>query len=143
MRAVDAVQLIVDKGILGDLRYFERVSKKTGKLTKAQVSIIGREELSAHAAALGMEPIAPGVVRSNLETQGIDLSSLLGREIEIGDALLVVHSHRQPCEKMDKIRPGLRELMKNGHQGVLAEVVRSGRIKVGDAVYPRGSWDAG
>jgi MOSC domain-containing protein YiiM len=143
MVPVDAVRLVAEKGILGDLRYFERISRKTGKPTRDQVSAIERELLDSHAATLAIDPIAQGLVRSNIETEGIDLSSLIGREIEIGEALLIVHSYRKPCAKMDAIKPGLRKLMEDGRQGVLAEVVRSGRIKVGDVIYPRGCWDAG
>jgi len=35
---------------------------------------------------------------------------------------------------MDEVCAGLRELMKNRRQGVLAQVVKSGRIEVGDTI---------
>jgi MOSC domain-containing protein YiiM len=35
---------------------------------------------------------------------------------------------------MDAICPGLRKLMEPDRQGVLAQVVRSGRIRTGDAI---------
>jgi MOSC domain-containing protein YiiM len=76
-------------------------------------------------------------VRSNIETSGIDLISLIGREIEIGDALLLVYAPRDPCAKMDAICQGLRGLMMNNRQGVLAQVVRSGKIRVGDQIKVR------
>jgi MOSC domain-containing protein YiiM len=37
---------------------------------------------------------------------------------------------------MDRVAPGLRALMADGRQGVLAEVLRPGRIRVGDAIRP-------
>jgi MOSC domain-containing protein YiiM len=142
MLPVESAQLIADKGILGDLRYFEKLNRKTGQPSTSNVSIIEREQINSHALALSMDRIPPGTVRSNIETDGIDLSLLIGREVQIGTASLIIHSHREPCAKMDKIKPGLRELMKNGRQGVLAKVVRSGTICVGDAIHPGGSWDS-
>ena len=41
---------------------------------------------------------------------------------------------RDPCEKMDAICRGLRDLMMENRQGVLAQVIRSGRIKIGDSI---------
>jgi MOSC domain-containing protein YiiM len=35
---------------------------------------------------------------------------------------------------MDRIAPGLQALMSQGRQGVLAQVVRSGKIRVGDKI---------
>ncbi len=142
MLPVEFAQLVADKGILGDLRYFERLSRTTGQLSKSNVSLIERERIKEHSVSLGIDPLSPGTVRSNIETEGIELASLIGREIQIGSTALIVHSYREPCAKMDKITPGLRNLMKNGRQGVLAQVVRSGTIRVGDTILPSGSWDS-
>jgi MOSC domain-containing protein YiiM len=40
---------------------------------------------------------------------------------------------------MDAICQGLRELMMNNRQGVLAQVIRSGKIQVGDRIRVRGA----
>jgi len=37
---------------------------------------------------------------------------------------------------MDRICQGLRELMGNGRQGVMAQVIRSGTVRIGDAIVP-------
>jgi MOSC domain-containing protein YiiM len=95
---------------------------------------MGREQIAEHAVAMGMESIAAGRVRSNVETTGIDLVAMVGREIQIGDAVLFIHEPRDPCEKMDVICQGLRERMLNGRQGVIAEVRRSGTVRVGDEI---------
>ena len=52
------------------------------------MTLIEREQIAEHAAALGLPSIPPGAVRSNIETTGIKLISLLGREVEIGGAVL-------------------------------------------------------
>jgi MOSC domain-containing protein YiiM len=137
LQAVEAVEVIAGQGIQGDTRYFGRLSRDTGQPTRRQVTLIEREQIAEHAASLGLSSIPSGAVRSNIETTGINLISLLGREVEIGDAALLLHSPRDPCAKMDAICQGLRTLMMNSRQGVLAEVVRSGTIRVGDSIRPR------
>ena len=137
LQTIDAVELVAARGIQGDTRYFGRLSRLTGQPTHRQVSLIQRELIAEHAAALDLPAIPPGAVRSNIETTGINLISLLGREVEIGSAVLLLHSPRDPCAKMDAICQGLRALMMDSRQGVLAEVVRSGAIRVGDTIHPR------
>ena len=134
---VEAVEVVEDKGILGDSRYFGRLSRTTGLPTQRQVSLIEREQIAEHAAALGLDGIAPGAVRSNIETTGLNLVALVGREIEIGDAVLLISVPRDPCEQMDAICHGLRERMLHDRQGVLAQVRRSGTIRLGDAIRVR------
>lgn len=136
MRAVERFEVVAQKGILGNPRKFAIVRRDTGQPGKRQVTLIEREQIGEHAATLGIQSIAPGAVRSNIETLGVNLIELLGREIEIGQARLLFYEARLPCEKMDRVCPGLRELMQNRKQGVLAQVIRGGVICVGDAVTP-------
>jgi MOSC domain-containing protein YiiM len=132
--AIETVEIVEGRGIQGDTRYFGRLSRQTGQPTRRQVTLIEREEIAEHAAALGQRSIAPGAVRSNIETTGINLIALLGREVAVGEAVLRLYAPRDPCAKMDAICQGLRARMMNQRQGVLAEVVRSGKIRVGDAI---------
>ncbi len=134
LRAVDAIELVEEKGIVGNGRYFGRIKKETGTPSRRQVSLIEREQIADHAMALG--PIAPGAVRSNIETSGIDLIALVGRTVRIGTAELHLYEARKPCGKMDAIFNGLRERMENDRQGVMARVTKSGAIRVGDAIEP-------
>jgi MOSC domain-containing protein YiiM len=121
-----SVELIADKGIVGNGRYFGRTSRSTGLPTKRQITLIEREQI--------VESLPPGIVRSNIETDGINLVELIGRQIEIGEARLFLCEPRKPCAKMDGIYPGLRALMEGSRQGVLAQVVRSGLIRQGDTI---------
>ncbi|HEY5912217.1 MAG TPA: MOSC domain-containing protein [Verrucomicrobiae bacterium] len=135
---VEFMELVEGKGIVGDNRYFGKLSRDTGAPSRRQVSLIEREQLAEHATGLGMAiPIAPGAVRSNIETSGVSLIQLLDKEIELGTAVLYLHSQRDPCAKMDALCQGLRERMMNGRQGVLAEVRRSGKVRVGDPIRVR------
>ena len=130
LQQVDAIEVVADNGILGEPRYFGRISSSAGKPTRRQVSLIEREQIAEHAAALGLETIPPGAVRANIETLGISLIELAGQPIEIGEAILLICEPRTPCERMDAVCLGLRALMENNRQGVLARVVESGRIGV-------------
>jgi MOSC domain-containing protein YiiM len=127
------IQVEAEKGIVQDSRYFGRRSS-SGKPTQRQITLVAREEIAKHAADLGENGFAPGVVRSNIETEGLTLAPLAGKTLEIGAARILVGAPRDPCEKMDAIKPGLRSLMDHGRQGVLGQIVRSGTIREGDAI---------
>ena len=133
MSTVEVIEVLAGKGIVGNGRYFERISR-TGRPGKRQVSLIEREQIAEHAAVIGLPHILPGAVRANIETFAINLISLLGREVRVGEAILFFYDPRTPCEKMDRICQGLRELMEERKQGVLAQVIRGGAIHVGDAI---------
>lgn len=136
LTGVDVIEVVTEKGIVGGGRYFGRVSFSTGLPGKRQVTLIEREQIAEHTAILGLETIPPGAVRANVETIGVDLVSLIGRKVAVGGAVLLFHEARTPCEKMDRICEGLRAAMENQKQGVLAQVVRPGRIRVGDPINP-------
>ena len=112
---MEMVRVVAGQGVEGDPRYFRRGSRR-------QVTLIEREQIAAHAAVLGLPDFAPGAVRSNIETTGIDLIALLGQRVEVGEAVLDFHEPRTPCRQMDDLAAGLRELMTERRQGVLAQV---------------------
>jgi MOSC domain-containing protein YiiM len=128
------LHLVTDQGIVEDTRYFGRKSRITGRPRRRQVTLIERETIAEHVAVLGLKSIPPGVVRSNIETQGVALLPWLGKEVAVGTAVVRFYEARTPCGQMDAICSGLRALMKNGRQGVLAQVVQSGVVRVGDLV---------
>jgi MOSC domain-containing protein YiiM len=130
---VPEFNLVAEKGIAENKRYFGRVNH--GKPAKRQVTLIERETIHQHAAALGTV-FNPGQVRSNIETTGIDLIALIGQQVQVGEAILLFVEPRTPCHKMDALAPGLRALMENGRQGVIARVVKDGRIRPGDLIQP-------
>jgi MOSC domain-containing protein YiiM len=137
LKSADAIEVVAGKGIQDEPRYFGKLSRSTGQPSRRQISLIERERIGEHAVALGRPSIPPGAVRANIETLGIDLVRLINTEIQIGDAVLFLYEPRKPCEKMDAVCSGLRALMENSRQGVMAEVVRPGTIRVGDAIAVR------
>jgi MOSC domain-containing protein YiiM len=128
---VPEFNLVAEKGITEDKRYFGRVNY--GKPAKRQVTLVEREVIDRHAAALGAD-FDPGQVRSNIETTGIDLIALIGQQVQIGEAILLFVEPRTPCHKMDALASGLRELMENSRQGVIARVLKGGRVRPGDPI---------
>ena len=124
---VVALHAVAGQGLVEDARYFNRGSRR-------QVTLIECEQVAEHAGALGVAEFVAGAVRSNVETTGINLVALLGQRVEVGTAVLDFYEPRTPCAQMDALCPGLRELMEERRQGVLAQVVRSGVIRVGDAI---------
>jgi len=131
------LNLVARKGIVEDSRYFGR-RNRFGQPSRRQVSLIEQEQIGEHADALGVEKIAPGRVRSNIETTGINLIALVGQRVAVGEAILHFYEPRTPCAKMDAICQGLRTLMEDGKQGVMATVVQSGRVRIGDKICPLG-----
>jgi MOSC domain-containing protein YiiM len=78
--------------------------------------------------------LAPGEVRENIVTRGIDLQALpAGSRLEIGEAALEITKDCEPCSFIDGLRPGLRARM-IGRRGMLSRVVRSGEVRVGDPI---------
>ncbi len=133
MIAMDQIEVVAERGIAQDKRYFGRRAAN-GQPSKRQMTLIEREQIAEHAATLSCPVFAPGAVRSNIETEGMNLAPLKGQTIQIGNARLLVGEPRDPCEKMDRLMPGLRKLMEDDRQGVLAQVVASGTIRVGDEI---------
>lgn len=124
------IEVVAGKGIFGEPRYFER-KKRSGEPSRRHVTLIEREIVDQHAKALSAE-LPPGRVKSNIETTGVDLIALIGKNVQIGTAVLNFYEPRLPCDQMDRIIPGLRLLMCDKRQGVIAEIVKSGHIKIGD-----------
>jgi len=134
LKAVEFIEVVVDKGIVGEPRYFGRVNQTSGKPSRRQLSLIEREQIAEHAATLGLQTIPPGAIRSNIETLGINLVPLVGRELAIGDAVLFLYEPRTPCARMEAICIGLKAHAEDCRQGVMAQVVKSGRITVNDPI---------
>ncbi len=135
LQSIDSTEAVAGMGLRGDVRYFGR-RRRTGEPSRRQVTLIERETIASHVAALGLAGIPPGVARSNIETEGINLIDLIGRQVRVGEALLEFIEPREPCEQMDAIAPGLRARMTPPHQGVIAIVLQSGLIRVGDPIIP-------
>jgi MOSC domain-containing protein YiiM len=84
-----------------------------------------------HLDAVGVEP---GAIRENVTVDGVDVHEWpVGQRVRVGDALLEITMVCDPCSRMDELRPGLRAEI-DGRRGMLAHIVETGDIALGDDV---------
>ena len=119
MKPLDAVHAVENLGLEGD-RHAKPDSHR-------QVLLIEAETLEK----LGLQV---GQVKENITTRGIALMSLpAGTRLHIGGAVLEVTAECRPCERMEELRPGLRQVLA-GQRGLLARVAQGGTLRVGDPI---------
>ena len=127
METVSRVDLSTDAGLIGD-RY-------AGRSGERQITLIQAEHLPAIAAYLGLEEIAPELLRRNLLITGINLLALKSKVINIGTAQIEITGQCHPCSRMEEIfGPGGYNAVR-GHGGITARVIKSGELSVGDPVW--------
>ncbi|HXV58949.1 MAG TPA: MOSC domain-containing protein [Gaiellaceae bacterium] len=96
---------------------------------KRSVLFVAAEDLDS----LGLEP---GIVRENFTVRGAGVMGWpVGTRVAVGEAEFEISMVCDPCHLMEDIRPGLQAELE-GKRGMLASVVRTGRVAVGDAVRP-------
>ena len=94
----------------------------------------GRQVLLVDVESLRTLNLAPGIIRENITTEGIDVNALkVGERWRTGEVELEVSAVCEPCELMEEIRAGLMEELR-GRRGMLCRVLRGGAIKVGDGI---------
>jgi MOSC domain-containing protein YiiM len=94
---------------------------------KRQVLLVDRETLDFFE-------LAPGFVRENVTTEGLDVNGLLiGQRLKIGEVELQVSAVCDPCEQIEALRPCLQAAMQ-GRRGMLCKVVRGGMLRRGDEI---------
>ena len=130
MRVVQTVEADIDEGLIGD-RF------QGGRGAPRQVTLMQQEHLEVVAKLLRKDSVDPSLTRRNILVSGINLTSLKGAEIQIGCAVLQVHSGCPPCGRMERnLGEGGYNAMR-GHGGIVATVIESGSISVGDRVTYR------
>jgi MOSC domain-containing protein YiiM len=114
-------------GLLGD-HYRNTVARRR------QVTLIQREHLDAIARYLGVDAVAPEVLRRNIVVSGINLLALKERRVRIGGAVLEVTGECHPCSRMEEVLGTGGYNAVRGHGGLTLRVVEGGVIGLGDAV---------
>jgi MOSC domain-containing protein YiiM len=91
-----------------------------------------REVLFASTDHLDAVGVEPGAIRENVTVAGADVQSWpVGQRMRVGEAVFEITMVCDPCHKMDELRAGLRAEL-DGRRGMLARVVESGEVAVGD-----------
>jgi MOSC domain-containing protein YiiM len=124
---VDSVRLDPEDGVQGD-HYQSRTTRKR------QVTLIQSEHLAAIAASLGLDAVAPELVRRNIVTRGVNLRALKDRRFQLGEAVLEMTDECHPCSRMEAVLgPGGYNAVR-GHGGINARVICGGVVRLGDAI---------
>jgi MOSC domain-containing protein YiiM len=93
-----------------------------------------REVLFASIEHLQSVGVEPGAIRENLTVEGTDVEKWpIGQRVRAGEAVFEITMVCDPCHRMDELRQGLRAELE-GKRGMLARIVESGEIAVGDPV---------
>jgi MOSC domain-containing protein YiiM len=94
---------------------------------KRNVLFVAAEDLES----LG---VPPGRVKENFTVRGADVMSWrVGQRLLVGDVEFEISMVCDPCELMEEIRPGLQAELE-GKRGMLAKVLKTGRVTQGDDV---------
>jgi len=120
-QAVEAVEVTAE-GMLGDRYFGER-----------NLTLIEAEALEGLFEEAGIE-LTAAESRRQVLTRGVRLNDLVGTRFRVGEVECVGEEWCEPCSHLEGLtRPGvLRGLVHRG--GLRADIVRDGRIAVGDEV---------
>ena len=123
MQSVLEVRADSQSGLSGD-RY-------NGQSGKRQVTLFQWEYLAVLSSFTG-RPVAPDLLRRNLVIKGINLLSLKGCKIQLGEAVLQITGLCHPCSRMEGILGTGGYNAMRGHGGLTAGIERSGTLTKGD-----------
>ncbi|HVF76555.1 MAG TPA: MOSC domain-containing protein [Acidimicrobiales bacterium] len=129
--AVPSVVALAGAGLEGD-RY------AVGEGTFSRKPGDGRHVTLVDAAAVAAAGLAPGESRRNIETESVDLLSLVGKRFRIGGVELVATRDCPPCGYLQKKTHRGVVAALQGAGGLRAEVLVGGTITAGDPVEPVG-----
>ena len=131
MVSVKEAMAVVGEGLSGD-----RYARGEGSWSKGQV---GRRQVTLiNALFVQGSGFGYAETRRNIATLGVELMDLIGQEFLLGDAVMRGVKYCDPC-----VRPSLLSNKKiafrdafHDRGGLVAEVLRSGLIRVGSPVIP-------
>jgi MOSC domain-containing protein YiiM len=128
LRVVESALAIEGIGLDGD-----HYSRKDGN---RQVTLIQAESLRAIASHLGLDDVAPGDLRRNIVTSGINLHALKGQRFRIGDAVFEASGECHPCSRMEETFGVGGYNAVRGFGGITARVIVGGGIGLASLVEP-------
>ena len=125
---ISEIKVLSGKGILGD-RHFHDYNG-----CKGQITLIEKENIDYYNNKYKTK--IPYIdFRRNIVTEGIELNSLVQKEIEIGNIKILPYQLCRPCshlEQMVNSKDIIKEFLKKG--GLRCEVLVSGKVKIGDEI---------
>jgi MOSC domain-containing protein YiiM len=132
MLTVKQVRAVAAKGLEGD-RYFLRLGTFWKPQPDYEVTLIEIEALEALERDYGVA-LLTAEARRNIVTRGVALNHLVGREFQVGEAILRGLRLCEPCAHLERLtrREVIRGLTHRG--GLRAQILIGGAIEVGDRV---------
>ena len=125
---INEIEVLSGKGIMGD-REFDDLNDHKG-----QITLIEKENIDYYNNKYKTE-ISYIDFRRNIVTEGVELNSLIKKEIEIGTVKIFPYQLCRPCLHLEQMVNGkdiLKEFLRRG--GLRCEVLVSGKIKIGDKI---------
>lgn len=131
MRPVQTVRALKGAGLEGDRYAIAQGSWNNGKMGKRQVSLIS-------AASFEDTGFEFADSRRNIIIDGIELTTLIGKEFTLGDARLQGVKYCTPCRRPDNLcgKQGFEKLFFE-RGGLLADVLETGVFSVGEKLVQR------
>jgi MOSC domain-containing protein YiiM len=133
MESKDEVPARAGKGLEGD-RYFTGDGTFSKKPDPGRnITLIEREAIESAEAKYGVD-LSEGAPRRNIQTRGVPLNHLVGKEFLIGDVRVKGVKLCEPCGHLESLtEPGVKQaLIHRG--GLRADILTDGTIKVGDPI---------
>lgn len=124
MREVTEVSGVENGGLEGDL----------ASRPDRGVTLIASKQWEQATTELGVD-LPWYTRRANILIDSEGLGGLIGKRIRIGEIELKVNDETRPCELMDRLEPGLKDVLKpDCRGGVNGRIIKAGRVRVGDEV---------
>jgi MOSC domain-containing protein YiiM len=137
VRTLEEGKLVAGKGLEGD-RYAEGKGSFSKATRASNLTLVAIEDLEHVARTTGV-PLSPQESLRNLVTEGVDLTTLLHRRFQIGDAVCIGTRLCEPCTVLEDYTGRTGLLRPYVHRtGLRAQVLETGAIHVGDAIADLG-----
>jgi MOSC domain-containing protein YiiM len=93
-----------------------------------------RQVLLVDAETLRVFQLAPGIIRENITTEGLDVNALsIGQKLRMGEVEFEVSAVCDPCEQIEALRRGLQAELQ-GRRGMLCRVLTPGTLRRGEQI---------
>lgn len=126
MTVVETVELDTNAGVIGD--HYSNPRRGT-----RHVTLIQREDLIAIASYLSQD-VTPEQLRRNIVVSGLNLLALKDKQFRLGTAVLEMTGECHPCSRMEETFGVGGYNAVRSHGGITARVLKSGTVRVGDAL---------
>jgi MOSC domain-containing protein YiiM len=132
MECVEEVEALKGCGLEGD-RYCSGTGHWSRFERDCEVTFVEAEDLDRMALETGLR-VKNGEHRRNIVTRGVSLKDLHRTRFRVGEAVFGYGKPCSVCRHVERLtEPGVAQALK-GRGGMCARVLKSGRVRSGDAI---------